>query len=265
MERLLPDVRAGLPGADALLRLLSLRHAVQRAAARDADLQQHGHLPRYGGASSAGTGVPSTGWAPRAGWAGGWGHVLAGGLSVVWKTGVPGGAQGGWLRVAVRWWQQEQPTSLPLLRSSRGSVAEGTCSVCPSPLPALPSPLRPHPQRMPATSGLPWGNAELGERQGLEPVLSGWHQGTRVGQEVAELLQHGPEQEQAGWMPAVAPAVPSPPVCLSTVGSVCPAWDCRGPVGPGGVRGFAPHNTWMLPLAWGHRGCWGHLGSQSIL
>lgn len=28
------------------------------------------------------------------------------------------------------------------------------------------------------------------------------------------------------------------------------------------LGGFAPHNTWMLPLVWGH---WGHLGSQSIL
>lgn len=49
MECLLPDVRAGLAGTDALLCLLALRDALQRAAPGDTDLQQHGHLPRYGG------------------------------------------------------------------------------------------------------------------------------------------------------------------------------------------------------------------------
>lgn len=48
VERLLTDVWAGLPGADALLCLLSIRDAVQWAAEGDTHLQQHGHLPRYG-------------------------------------------------------------------------------------------------------------------------------------------------------------------------------------------------------------------------
>lgn len=39
MERLLPDVRAGLPGTDTLLRLLTLWDAVQWASPGDTDLQ----------------------------------------------------------------------------------------------------------------------------------------------------------------------------------------------------------------------------------
>lgn len=39
VERLLADVWAGLPGAHAVLRLLALRDAVQRAAAGDPRLQ----------------------------------------------------------------------------------------------------------------------------------------------------------------------------------------------------------------------------------
>lgn len=54
MECLLTDMWAGLPGADALLCLLSVRDAVQRVAAGDTYLQQHGHLPRYGALGSGG-------------------------------------------------------------------------------------------------------------------------------------------------------------------------------------------------------------------
>lgn len=55
VERLLTDMWAGLPGADALLCLLSIRDAVQWAAEGDTHLQQHGHLPRYGALGSGGT------------------------------------------------------------------------------------------------------------------------------------------------------------------------------------------------------------------
>lgn len=55
VECLLADMWAGLPGADALLCLLSIWDAVQWVAAGDAHLQQHGHLPRYGAWGSGGT------------------------------------------------------------------------------------------------------------------------------------------------------------------------------------------------------------------
>lgn len=55
MECLLADMWAGLPGADALLCLLSIWDAVQWVAAGDAHLQQHGHLPRYGAWGNGGT------------------------------------------------------------------------------------------------------------------------------------------------------------------------------------------------------------------
>lgn len=44
MERVLPHVWTRVAGADALVRLLPLRDAVQRRAAGDANVQQHGFL-----------------------------------------------------------------------------------------------------------------------------------------------------------------------------------------------------------------------------
>lgn len=46
MERVFPHMRTRLAGADAVLRFLPLRDAVQRCAARDAHVQQHGFLSR---------------------------------------------------------------------------------------------------------------------------------------------------------------------------------------------------------------------------